>query len=74
VRLERESRERTVDSNGRVTELEDDAMLPPRGAETGAARGRVDAAPFRDTDAQNGPTSGYAREPVGQSEMHERHR
>jgi hypothetical protein len=52
VRLEREGRERMVDSNGRVTELEDDSMLPPPGAEAGAAPamagpGRVDARPLR---------------------------
>ena len=29
MRLEKESRERMVDSNGRIIELEDDAMLPP---------------------------------------------
>ena len=48
-----------VDSNGRVTELEDDAMLPPPGAAPGdapamAGRQPVDAAPL------NGPGSGYA--------------
>jgi hypothetical protein len=48
-----------VDSNGRVTELEDDAMLPPLGATAGVApdmagRQPVDAAPL------NGPGSGYA--------------
>jgi hypothetical protein len=59
VRLEKESRENMADSNGRVTELEDDAMLPPPGAAAGAAaamagRQPVDAAPL------NGPGSGYA--------------
>lgn len=50
MRLERESRERMADSNGRVTELEDDPMLPPPpGAEAGAATpGRVDAAPLQE--------------------------
>lgn len=67
MRLERESRERMVDSNGRVTELEDDAMLPPPGAEAGAA-------PLRDMGAQNRPASGYAGEPARGSEMHERHK
>ncbi len=70
MRLERESRERTVDSNGRVTELEDDAMLPASGAEVGAAP----AVPARDIGDQNGPGSGYAREQSAGSEMHERHR
>jgi hypothetical protein len=37
VRLEKESRENMVDSGDRVTELEDDAMLPPPGAAAGAA-------------------------------------
>jgi hypothetical protein len=71
VRLERESRERMVDSNGRVIELEDDSMLPPPVAEAGAAPamagpGRVDARPLRGIGAQNGPAAS--------GEMHERHR
>ena len=41
-----------VDSNGRVTELEDDSMLPPPLPEAGASPamagpGRVDARPLR---------------------------
>jgi hypothetical protein len=68
-----------VDSNGRVTELEDDAMLPPAGAGVGVAPamtepGRADAPPLREMGARNGPASGYAKEPVAESEMHERRR
>jgi hypothetical protein len=51
VRLERESRERMTESNGRVTELEDDAMLPPPAADAGAAPGHVGGTPLRDSGA-----------------------
>jgi hypothetical protein len=57
VRLEKEEKERMVDSNGRIVELEDDAMLPPHRPDAGAVPalnepGPVDA-PLRDVGAQN---------------------
>lgn len=48
MRLEKESRERMAESNGRVTELEDDAMLPPP-ADAGTAPRH--ATPLRDSGA-----------------------
>jgi hypothetical protein len=67
--LEKESRERTQDSNGRVTELDDDAMLPPPGAGAGTTRNvgeprHVNDLPSQDTRAQTVPSSSYAKEAV----------
>ena len=65
-----------VDSDGRVTELEDDAMLPPPAGAAPAMTepGRIDAAPLRDMGSQNGLASGFAGEPARESEIHQRHR
>lgn len=69
MRLEKEEKERevAVDSNGRIVELEDDAMLPPPGAETGPMPPanepeRADAAPLRDVGAQYGQVSEPAKQ------------
>jgi len=74
-------KETVVDSEGRVVELEDDAMLdgepgPHNGAATGTNGSAANPTPAPPTQ-QNGqsattPSSGYAAQPTGQNEMHER--
>jgi hypothetical protein len=75
VRLEKEEKEKTVDSNGRIVELEDDAMLPPPGAEAGAMPAmnepeRINATLMRDVGTQQVPASGPVEEPVVESHAH----
>jgi len=75
-------KERVVDSEGRIVELEDDAMLdgeagPSNGAATATNGAAADSPPAPATQQQNGqstaaPSSGYNSRPTGQNEMHER--
>ncbi len=64
-----------VDSNGRVVELQDDAMLPPTTAGAAPATdgpATVDAPPLQEVGNKNGTATGHVPTPVAGGEMHER--